>query len=604
MNPASLRAWHTLKPNKTIQHPRQWCVVDTETNIDETPEGVQTHTLKLGVAYYHREPRQDRYPVNETFRFENASSFWDWLLRTCESDRTLLLLGHNLSFDLRILSGWHELQERGFKCTSMYLTQSVFLCLWRRKKLKVKAIDTMNYFRGALQTWAETIGATKVTVDFRSVTKNKLWERCNQDVAIAAALFSHWLRFIADNRFGALASTVSGQAFTAFRHRFLRHKVYIHGHSLALPLERDSYLGGRSECFRIGKYTGQDYYLYDINALYPFVMLTTPVPVRFLQFTRLLGVRDLMRIPSGQGAIADVRIQTNEPAYPCKTDTGTVWPVGTFRTVLAWPELSHALVKRRIRGVYRAATYQMGVIFADYVKALYSLRMQFKMAGNKLWERLVKLMMNSLYGKFGQLRQAWEPTTNTMQFADGAYDGINADTGERIRFFVIAGQRFVCKERGEAFNSFPGIASTITSAARMLLWKYITMAGRNNVWYCDTDSILCTAAGSHRMLPMVNATQIGRLKLEGKTQRVEIYSPKDYIFGKRRRMKGIRNDAIPIDDLTFKTYRFVGLRGAIRAGTLNGQVQVFPVIKHLARLYRKGVVHSDGSVSPFSLSVE
>ena len=48
-------------------------------------------------------------------------------------------------------------------------------------------------------------------------------------------------------------------------------------------------------------------------------------------------------------------------------------------------------------------------------------------------------------------------------------------------------------------NCCPAISATMTAYGRMLLWQIISIAGRDNIIYCDTDGILVNYAGRMRL---------------------------------------------------------------------------------------------------------
>lgn len=598
----AVRPWHTLKAVKTQDRPRQLCVVDTEASIRRLPDGGQVHTLGLGVGLYHRQGGRGKRRRDLWSDFSTAGEFWDWLISVSEQDRVLMFFGHNLSYDLRLLSAWHELGDRDFRCTGVYMSQGVFLATFKRGKFKIRMVDTMNWFRGSLQSWAETIGDTKVPVDFKRVSRRKLFEHCRKDVELTARLIFHWYDFVEKQGFGILGSTLPAQAFNTYRYRFMPVPIMIHGHRKALTLERDAYFGGRTECFRLGVFRGGPFTCFDVNSMYASVMRITPVPVRFETYSEYLSVKDLMKLPAGLGAVAEVVLETDEPVYPVAYDGRTLFPVGRFRTCLAWPELLHALAAGRVRSVIRAGVYRMAVIFSEYVRTLWRLRRKFQRADQKLWERLVKLMLNSLYGKFGTWGQEWKETENIEGESDGAYKGWSESLGREFEYFIIGGKRYELSGKHESFNSFPLISATITSAARLTLWRWIVKAGLSHVYYCDTDSLMTDSTGAKALAVSVDPGRLGKLKIEGVTRKLEIYSPKDYIFGRKRRIKGVRRDAKRIGPDTWSTYKFVGLRGAIRRGEMKGIVRVLPVVKRLDHTYHKGIVHSSGVVSPIALA--
>ena len=82
-----------------------------------------------------------------------------------------------------------------------------------------------------------------------------------------------------------------------------------------------------------------------------------------------------------------------------------------------------------------------------------------------------KILMNSLYGKFGQRSYQWEKTDNEYGIDNGYF---NTDSG-LVSVRTRLGYREVKVARGEAYHSMPAIAAHITGVGRMMLWEYIDL---------------------------------------------------------------------------------------------------------------------------------
>ncbi|GAH94157.1 unnamed protein product, partial [marine sediment metagenome] len=78
--------------------------------------------------------------------------------------------------------------------------------------------------------------------------------------------------------------TKASQAFCAYRFRFMDHKIYIHNDVTVQNLERSAYIGGRVECFRLGKIPGKQFVSMDINSMYPFVMKAEKYPYELVSY--------------------------------------------------------------------------------------------------------------------------------------------------------------------------------------------------------------------------------------------------------------------------------------------------------------------------------
>jgi len=210
------------------------------------------------------------------------------------------------------------------------------------------------------------------------------------------------------------------------------------------------------------------------------------------------------------------------------------------------------------------------------------------------------MLLNSLYGKAGQKAQEWEEVgrdnTNTIEY-DRYFD---ANTHKWIPTRKFGGVSEEMTGEGESTNSFPAIAAHVTAQARQYLWSLIIRAGRENVFYCDTDSLFVNSDGYDNLKDLINTYQLGALKLEWESDDVVLNGLKDYTVDDNRKAKGIRKDAIEIRPGVFKQVQFRNLAGMLRDNDYSRQL-IKTVEKTLQRDYQKGIVDSEGTVHPLQL---
>lgn len=595
--------FHVLKANKTNTRPTNWVVFDCEANIKEAAGGEQTHTLRLGCGRYHRIARSGKREQLHNFDFDAGRAFWNRCLELSEPDRRLVLFGYNIGYDLRMVEAFSILRQLGYTQNRIYVGGQVVIVGWRKEKHTIVAIDACNYFDGKLEQWGDLLGKPKGKVAFRTVTDDALLSYCWRDVDILDTLLLRWWAFIDKHDLGCFSPTKASQSFNAYRHRFMPCKIQIHANTRASAVERAAYHGGRVECFHIGELTDGPYYKFDVNSMYPYIMTKTPVPVCYKSVGSYLDVPTLKRLLRRYAVCGLFDVSTDEPAYTYRHGTDLVYPVGRFQAHLSTPEVAYGLKHGHIRKGLRVAIYDKAVIFRDYVRYFYRLRQQYDKQGDLIFKTMVKYFMLSLYGKFGQRSERWVKGDNIFDDPDGGHFEFQGDPPQLVRYVVISGQRWDIKESSESYHAFPAIAAHLTAAARMYLWSLIVKAGRSEVFYCDTDSLITTRLGRRRLREYLDENVLGKLKCEYKTTRLLISAPKEYRTDREYKHKGIKADAIEIQPGVFQQLQWEGLRGAIMAGRPD-EIHLKPVVKVLARQYRKGVVHSSGSVSPIVLEAD
>ena len=591
---------HILKSNKLCRLPLYIICVDTETYPVKIDDETEKHILKLGYAiFWNREKNKKEY-----FYFEDALSFWDFVKSKLKKKKKVYIFAHNFDFDFQVLKGWDLLPkviEGDFKKT--IFDSSRFILEYRAKlPATISLISTTNYFKVRLEDVGKMLGLEKLKVDFEKVEKEELKEYCKRDTEILLKLIEYYLKFLAYHNLGNFKPTIASQSFTAFRHRFLKHKIYIHNNEEVIELERLSYYGGRNECFYIGKVEAEKIYKLDINSMYPYVMRNFYYPVKLVKHLKNISPKRLYEIMRNYLVIAKVKVKINTPCIP-KKDKKLIFPIGVFNTVLASPELS--LIKKygEILEVKEVAIYQKAKIFKDFVDYFYNLRLKYKKEKNEIMQYFVKIFLNSLYGKFGEKKEAYKEVGFTET---GHYEIIrlyDMDNKKWIYRKIINGRVFEKEGYEEGFNSFVAIASFTTSYARAYLWALMEKAGLENIYYCDTDSLFCNEEGYNNLKEYIDNKELGKLKLEEVGDYLEIRGCKDYTFNTVVKRKGIRKDAIEIGINKFKQIQFVKMRGNLLKYKEDGAI-IKTVIKELRAEYDKGIIREDGRVIPLTLNEE
>jgi hypothetical protein len=134
----------------------------------------------------------------------------------------------------------------------------------------------------------------------------------------------------------------------------------------------------------------------------------------------------------------------------------------------------------------------------------------------------------------------------------------------------------------------------------MDLWRLIEKAGVNNTYYTDTDCVLVDQIGRDALSDEMDEYRLGALKLAGEYDDVEIWSSKDYRFGSKSKTKGVRKQAIWLDGHTVRQEQWSGLRGLVNKNMIDAPT-TRTIVKHLTRLYDKGIVLESGEIRPHRL---
>ncbi len=112
-------------------------------------------------------------------------------------------------------------------------------------------------------------------------------------------------------------------------------------------------------------------------------------------------------------------------------------------------------------------------------------------------------------------------------------------------------------------------------------------AGRDNVVYVDTDSLLVSKEGLDNLKPYLDDETLGALKLEEIAASAEIKGLKDYQVGDTHHIKGVRPTDPEVSPGVYETLQVPGIRNGLWKGDVEKVVFV-RVLKHLNREYDKG----------------
>jgi len=588
---------HILKSEKTMAMPRHIIFFDTETYQETIDKYSTRQRLRLGWACYYRRPYGRHSAKADWFYFDTHIAFWRFVFEHTAPKLKLWVIARNLTFDFTVVKGWRHLRKAGHKLKFFHNQGTCNIISVRNKSKALVFLDSMNWFVESLEKTGERIGIKRIAVDYKTCSKSELSAACKNHVLIELENFKLFIRFLEGNKVARLCYTRGSTAMAAFLLSHYTTKIYIHNNKQAIDLERESYKGGRVECFYLGDIKNENTYLLDVNSLYPFVMRNNPYPVKYKQIKRNITPKSLLASLYSKAVVAKVLIETDLPVYAVRRGR-CMFPVGRFWVTLCTPELKYAFAHNHIKQVDVCVLYEQENIFRSYVDKFYALRMDFKSAGVDEYEELCKKMLNSLYGKFGQKGENWSKIGDCPNEPDREELVFNMDGRRVTKLRYLLGELFIMTGHGESFDSFPAIAAHVTAYARMYLWSLMQQAGYGNYFYCDTDSLIVNEAGLWTLNQWLHATKLGYVKQCEKTQRCIIRGLKDYTLGHKNVVKGIRKNATQITDGVFRQEQWPSFRGLLRSGEPDTYT-VGSTVKHLNREYTKGEVNPDGVVVPF-----
>jgi len=571
--------------------------LDAEARIETRSDNVQDHSFRLGVGCFCTYSPDGGVQEKEQLFFSDEIELWNWTERLSADYKELLIISHNIDYDARLCRAFFYLPRLGWEPLYAIMARSCTMFVWERDGRKIQLLDNMNWWQGSLKQIGESIGIPKLQVDFETVSDEELFPYCHRDVEILVELWKQWFHFLDDNDLGNFGITAAKQAFNAYRHRFMPCKIGIHNNAVAVSLARESYRGGRSECFFVGQAPPGKYYQLDVNALYAAMMKWYPMPQKLVKVIQNVPVSFLDELLHRYLAVAEVVLEARDPMYVYRLGGRNCYPTGAFLTTLTTPELQIALINGEIRGVGRVALYEPADLFSGYVDYFTPLRAEYRERGNFAQAGMCKLLRNSLQGKFGQVGHKQEILGDAPLEAVAVRRWINTETGETCVDWTFGGKVIRQYSGGEPYDSLPSIPAHVAAYGRCYMWSLIQKAGREHTYYMDTDSLIVDEIGYHNLAGMIDSEKLGYLKVEGTTDDLEILARKDYRFGDLRTLKGIKDNAVRLAPDLYEQWHFTTLRYAFQEKNLDG-VRVGKVRKRLLHNAVAGEIAASGWVTP------
>jgi len=599
--PTIERKCHWLRKNAASKRPEWIVFVDGESNIDPIHEQADLHTFRLGWACLcHYTPGHGLHE-HGWYKILNPLDFWHKISAVALQAGQLYIVSHNIDYDARVLHAFTALPGIGWSPDYIILGDSCHFFTFKADKAKISLLDNLNYWQLPLADIGQEFGIEKLSIDFATCTDPELSIYCKRDVEILIKAWTYWLAFLDEHNLGNWSITTAGQAWNAYRHRFMPAKIGIHNRADAIRLERESYKGGRCEVWKLGKFLGGPFYKLDVNGLYAYVMRDRPSPQKLVKIVLNVTPAYLAKLLERYMCIADVYLDTDQPVYPIQIKGYNVFPVGCFRACLTTPELIYALEHNHIKAIGQVAIYEPKHLFKAFIKYFTPLRQKYKAQGDTGRSLLCKMIRNSLYGKFGQRGYEQEILEDMPLGIVGVTKWVDSETGEKCTDWTFGGKKIRQIYKGESKDSFPGISSHVAAYGRMLLWDYAQHAGMENVYYADTDSLIVNQAGKEALDPWIDPLKLGYLKIEEQTDDLEIIAKKSYRMGAHRTLKGIKKNAQQTDTGAWKQTQFTSLKWAFSHGDLEDVITYEVEKRELATVYH-GHVDNQHNIQPPTLS--
>jgi hypothetical protein len=348
--------------------------------------------------------------------------------------------------------------------------------------------------------------------------------------------------------------TLSSLAFSLFRSSFIPEELKVETkvkkgnkeiviidskiHILSKEIDsfiRSSYFGGHVDAYiphfenSLAQWEGQILNHYDVVSLYPSVMEKFDMPYAIKNYFKGDLRKNDLNLYNNSLGFYKVNIMSPtdliNPIIPFRTDKATViYPTGYWGGVYFSEELKNAEKYGYKFKLLAGYIFEYEYLFKGYIESMNKLKEDS--TKNSIDYLIAKLLMNSLYGRFGM-----NPNTFKHKFLDekALSDLANSIGVENIHPIIDLNNTSLVSftdSFSTSSKSNIAIALAITAYGRITMSQFLNnykLTG--DVYYTDTDSIFI-----EKELPnhLVNPKQIGFMKLENTLKSFVALGPKAY----------------------------------------------------------------------------
>jgi len=532
--------------------------------------------------------------------WDDASALVAYIDECAQEKKRLWLFAANAGRDLWLIDFYRKMGERGWTLEWVHDHSPIYCLRTRKGKRSLQVASLGNFVPGSLEELGTLLFPSRPASSVPDPTHFCLSEQPDPGLAHLTDLIVAYISFLTQHDAGRFSNTISAQAWTCWRHRFLGFGPRPTEDPWTRTLEGLAYRGPRSECYYLGELPRGDYAFLDVIGMYAHVMVRNPVPVEHQQTFHCSSVEMLRNLLHRHLVIAEVWINTDEPLYPILSRGNLIFPVGRFTTTLCSESIRRALRRGHIRRVGEVACYRRGYILREHNEYWLSQRMIYEEAGDRFLATLCKRMSTGLYGKFGQRRPKIvkeEPCSPETLLYEVIY---SPEFDLTTTTMCLMGKKLVMQGWEENPKSLRAIAAHIVDYSRWYLWDIMCRAKGRPIYYCDADAFIINGKDLGLFSDLLEPRRPGGLQIARRGETLEIYGRKDYKIGDQVVIKGLPLGATKAGDRQWQCEEWPGLRELLSTGE-PGYYPMRRISWKASATYRGGIVRPDGWVDPIRL---
>lgn len=585
---------HWIGENALCRQPKCWVYLDTEAVIeDDGTSEIQSWRLAV-TAHDHRRGSYDDWREPEWAVHENPRALWEWVDSRARVGERMVVVAHNLAYDLRIGDVFTHLPKLGWRLDRIRLDAQQSQCRWRNGRRTIQMIDSTSWWPVGLDVIAAELHLEKPPLPDNDGDDAAWVARCTADVNVLRTAWRRLLGWLHDDDIGNWQPTGAGQAWSAWRHKHMSDKVLVGDDAALREKERTAVWCGRAEAWRHGKHVRGPYTEWDYELSYLTVMRDCGVPVRPISPAPFSTVESVEYYAQRACVLATVNVTTDVPLVPVQGPHGILWPVGEFTTTLWDPELKMLFASDAKVEIVDTMVYRRRPALAEFARWLWPLCDDDYALVDPIVHRTAKHWSRALVGRFGVRYSEWEEFGATRQNEVGLQNVSDMRDGTVWRMLSVGDRCLRESQLLEGENAVPSILGWVMSETRARLWAAIVAAGTNNVLHCDTDGLLVNAKGNDALI----AAALPGLRVKSEWERAEVFGPRQTVLGGRLKAPGVPRRARRVGPNTWNGETWNWLSSSLREGSAD-RVRVQRRTIHLRGTDRRRRHLAHGRTAPF-----
>lgn len=576
---------------------------DTETlETDEGDHSVQRLRCWDAVLRRRHMPSGKKDFVKH-YQGESSAVFANCVESVAVEHKETWVVAHNLSFDLAVTSLPFILSERGWYVDGVHIGDESSWWVLVKDKHRIVITDSWSWVRCSLGTAAKDMKKRKVPLPTDRDPLTTWHKRCRRDADILDELMVTIFDWWDANDLGVFGLTGAACGWRTLRKVTPPKRILVGPDGERTAFERQAIFGGLKEVYGVGEFHDTWIADYDFNGAYVTAAAAFPLPQ--MPVRPWCSVADLLTspLPLNRDYIAEVEITTHRPCAPCRLGDEVWSPVGTFRAVLAGPDVRYALEVADSVKVLSFQAYKTGFALADW--AAWCLALMNDPTGHTppLIARIAKNWGRLTIGRFAARTSRVvneRPSTHLGWHLETGHD---LDTGAVLEWLSMGGiERTIAKDL-DGQDVFPAVLAFIEAHVRVGLRRVMDHEPPERLLQCNTDGFWqsgCSRLRAYGPAFVPWPFSISRKALE---RVLLVKGPNHVLSVHERRYAGVPAKAISDELGTLKWRDWPGLRWQLEHG-VTGEYHRPERESVLAQHFVRRWVLTTGETVPVTMQVD